>query len=119
MQPSMSESQPEPLQVLLVCPRGEYLDSVRDLARHLAHATQIHWTNDPADALRQSRQSRPVLAIVDARLDRASGSALTRELQHSMLDLEVMRFDERRASVARTASAGMPRFRATVSTNSL
>lgn len=100
MQPSMSERQSEPLQVLLVCPRGEYLDSVRDLARHLAHATEIHWTTDAVDALRQSKLARPVLAIVDARMDRASGSALTRELQHNDGDLEVMRFDERRASVA-------------------
>lgn len=98
MQPSMFEpTQPVPLQVLLVCPRGEYLDSVRDLARQMARSTEVLWTADPADALRQVRQARPVLAIVDARLDRASGSALTRGLQHDQ-DLDVMRFDERRAS---------------------
>lgn len=101
MRPSISEStQPAPLQVLLVCPRGEYLDSVRDLARHLARETQIRWTTNPIDALEKLKQARPALAIVDARLDRASGSALTRELQHNSDDVEVMRFDERRASAA-------------------
>ncbi|WP_439590163.1 hypothetical protein [Hydrogenophaga sp.] len=54
MPQSMFEpTQPAPLQVLLVCPRGEYLDSVRDLARHLARATEVHWTANPSDALRQ------------------------------------------------------------------
>ncbi|WP_439590162.1 hypothetical protein [Hydrogenophaga sp.] len=41
-----------------------------------------------------------MLAIVDARLDRASGRTLSRELQNNADDLEVMRFDERRASAA-------------------
>lgn len=101
MQPSMFEpTQPVPLQVLMVCPRGEYLDSVRDLARHMTRATEVLWASDPAEALRQVQQARPVLAIVDARLDRASGSALTRELQHGNQALDVMRFEERRASVA-------------------
>lgn len=93
-------SSPAPLQVLLVCPRGEYLDSVRDLARHLERSTEIRWTTNSADALQQLKQARPALAIVDARLDRASGSALTRELQHNADAVEVMRFDERRASAA-------------------
>ncbi len=89
-----------PLQVLLVCPRGEYLDSVRDLARHLARETQVLWTANPSEALQQIKQAPPALAIVDARLDRATGSALTRELQHGADAVEVMRFDERRASAA-------------------
>lgn len=93
-------SSPAPLQVLLVCPRGEYLDSVRDLARHLARETEIRWTTNPTEALQQLKQARPALAIVDARLDRASGSALSRELQHNGDDVELMRFDERQASVA-------------------
>lgn len=101
MHPSIYEPvQSAPLQVLLVCPRGEYLDSVRDLARHLKRETKIRWTTNPIDALEQIKQAPPALAIVDARLDRASGSALTRELRHNVDDVELMRFDERRASVA-------------------
>lgn len=97
--PNSEPISPAPVQVLLVCPRGEYLDSVRDLARHLAPATEIRWTTNATDALHQLKQARPALAIVDARLDRAGGSALTRELQHGVDDVAVMRFDERRASV--------------------
>lgn len=101
MHPSIFEpSRPAPLQVLLVCPRGEYLDSVRDLARQLEQSTDIRWSANSTDALQQLRQTRPALAIVDARLDRASGSTLTRELQGSVDAVEVMRFDERRAPAA-------------------
>lgn len=98
-QPMPDTTRPQPLQVLLVCPRGEYLDSVRDLTRDMARDTTLHWTADPTDALRRMQHAQPVLAIVDARLDRACGSALTRALQQRFDELDVMRFEERCASV--------------------
>jgi len=83
-----------PLQVLVVCPRGEYLDTVRDLASHWMCSTQIHWTADPVAALQRAQQSPPTLAIVDARIDRASGCMLSRELTLGRSDLDVLSFDD-------------------------
>ena len=83
-----------PLQLLVVCPRGERLETVRGLARRWARPTQIYWTADPSDALRRARQEPLVLAIVDARLDRASGHSLSRSLAQHRADIDVLRFDE-------------------------
>lgn len=84
----------QPLQVLVVCPRGEHLDAVRDLTRHWLQSAQIHWTVDPIEALQRAHQWPPVLAILDARIDRASGCALSRELVSARADLDVLSFDE-------------------------
>ena len=84
-----------PLQVLVVCPRGEYLDTVRGLTRHWALDAELHWTADPAVAVQRAQQSTPSLAIVDARIDRASGCSLSRELTLARADLDVMSFDDR------------------------
>lgn len=91
----------QPLQVLVVCPRGEYLDTVRGLTRHWARDTEVHWTADPAAALQRAQQSPPALAILDARIDRASGCVLSRELALARTDLDVMSFDDRGASSVR------------------
>jgi hypothetical protein len=91
-----------PLQVLVVCPRGEYLDTVRGLARHWACDAELHWTADPAAALQHAQQSLPSLAILDARIDRASGCALSRELALTRADLDVMSFDDRDVSSVRS-----------------
>lgn len=86
-----------PLQLLLVCPRGEHLETVRQLTNRWPHATHVHWTADPADALRHALTSSLALAIVDARIDRASGRALIRQLGHSHARIDVMSFDDRAA----------------------
>ncbi|MGV3726695.1 hypothetical protein [Hydrogenophaga sp.] len=93
-----------PLQLLVVCPRGERLETVRSLTRSWARPTQIHWTADPGDALRRARDEPLVLAIVDARLDRACGHTLTRSLAHNRADMDVLRFDE----AATLTSQGQP-----------
>lgn len=103
----MTVSLPTPLdnqllQVLVVCPRGEYLDTVRGLTRHWAGSTQLHWTADPVVALQRVQQSAPSLAILDARIDRASGCALSRALALSRTDLDVMSFDDRDVSSVRS-----------------
>lgn len=103
----MTDSRPAPLdmprlQVLVVCPRGEYLDTVRGLTRHWACNTELHWTADPAAALQRAQQSTPSLAILDARIDRASGRALSRELALANADLDVMSFDDRGVSSVRS-----------------
>jgi len=99
----MSVSRPvaldtHPLQVLVVCPRGEYLDTVRDLTRHWDASAELHWAADPAMALQRAQQSAPSLAILDARIDRASGCVLSRELALARTDLDVMSFDDRGVS---------------------
>ncbi|MBW0168792.1 MAG: hypothetical protein KXJ61_01055 [Hydrogenophaga sp.] len=83
-----------PLQLLVVCPRGERLETVRELTRSWVRSAQILWTADPGDALRRAREEPLVLAIVDARLDRASGHALSRSLAQHRADIDVLRFDE-------------------------
>lgn len=90
-----------PLQVLVVCPRGEYLDTVRGITRHWASGAELHWTADPAVALQRAQQAAPALAILDARIDRASGCALSRELALARGDLDVMSFDDRGVSSVR------------------
>lgn len=84
----------QPLQVLVVCPRGEYLDTVRGLVGDWVHSTQIYWTVDPVAALRRAQQSPPALAILDARIDRASGCMLSRELALAHTDFDVLSFDD-------------------------
>lgn len=88
----------QPLQVLVVCPRGEYLDAVRGLIGDWVHSTQIFWTADPVAALQRAQQSPPALAIVDARIDRASGCRLSRELALVPNDVDVLSFDHPGAS---------------------
>lgn len=92
----------QPVQVLVVCPRGEYLDTVRGLTRHWACNTEVHWTANPAVALERAQRSLPALAILDARIDRASGCALSRELALARADLDVMSFDDRDVSSVRS-----------------
>jgi hypothetical protein len=84
----------QPLQVLVVCPRGEYLDAVRGLVGDWVHSTQIFWTIDPVAALQRAQLSPPALAIVDARIDRASGCLLSRELALVPTDVDVLSFDD-------------------------
>lgn len=84
----------EPLQLLVVCPRGERLETVRELARQWSLPSQIHWTADPAEAVQRALAQPLALVIVDARLDRASGCALLRNLAQAGRRLEVMTFDE-------------------------
>jgi len=83
-----------PLQLLVVCPRGERLETVRGLTRSWLRPAQIHWTADPGEALRRARHEPLVLAIVDARLDRACGHTLSRSLAHHRADMDVLSFDE-------------------------
>lgn len=83
-----------PLQVLVVCPRGEYLDTVRGLVGHWVRSTQIYWTMDPVAALQRARHSPPALTILDARIDRASGCMLSRELALAHTDFDVLSFDD-------------------------
>lgn len=84
----------QPLQVLVVCARGEYLDTVRDLSRSWTCRTQIQWTADPVAALQRAQQSPLALAIVDARIDRASGCRLSRELTLARSGPAVLSFDD-------------------------
>jgi hypothetical protein len=95
-EPHMTDpSAAAPLQVVLVCPRGEHLETVRHLARQWPRAARIHWTADPADALRHAQASAPALAIVDARIDRASGCALIDQLGNSHASIDILAFDDR------------------------
>jgi hypothetical protein len=87
-------SDPSPLQVLLVCSRGEHLQRVRSLASRWPQAAHIHWTPDPQEAMRRARSCPPHLVIVDARLDRACDSRLSEGLRRDRPDLVVMNFDE-------------------------
>ncbi len=92
--PTTDSPDAPPLQVLLVCPRGEHLETVRYLTSLWPRAAQIHWTAYPADALLRARRARLALAIVDARIDRASGCTLIQQLR-SHADIDVMTFDDR------------------------
>ncbi len=85
---------PSPLQVLLVCSRGEHLLRVRSLASRWPQAAHIDWTADPEEAMRRARHCPPHLAIVDARLDRACNQRLSESLRRDRPDLVVMNFDE-------------------------
>jgi hypothetical protein len=92
--PAAPLSDPSPLQVLLVCSRGEHLQSVRSLASRWPQAAHIHWTPDPEEAMRRARSCPPHLAILDARLDRACDRWLSEGLRRDRPDLVVMNFDE-------------------------
>jgi hypothetical protein len=83
-----------PMQVLLVCTRGEYLQRVRGLSSRWPHTAHIHWTPDPHEAMHRARSCAPHLAIVDARLDRACDRWLSESLRRERPDLLVMSFDE-------------------------
>ena len=93
-----------PLKVLLVCPRGEYVDSMRKLARNLLPDTQVLWVDNADEAVRRANHAAPQLAIVDARLDRASGSSLARQLEDCGGGIDGMRFDEPQATAVRENS---------------
>lgn len=83
-----------PMTVLVVCARGEHLDAVRRITREWPRATQVRWTVDPIEALRQVQDSAPALVIVEARLDRGCGFALIELLRHARPGLEVLAFDD-------------------------
>jgi hypothetical protein len=84
-----------PLRVLLVCARCEYVGIVRDIARRWGRPAHIQWTADPTEALRMAAENPPALAIVDARVDRASGCSLIPDLEQLCRGIDVLAFDER------------------------
>ena len=90
-----------PLQVLLVCPRGEHVDAVRRLAQQGPRETRVHWTADPEQAVRMAMALAPELAIVDARIDRATACELVSRLVGCHADMSVMTFDDRGAPALR------------------
>lgn len=83
------------LRVLVVCARCGYVGIVRDIARQWGRPVHVQWTADIAEALRLVAECPPALAIVDARVDRASGCALIRELERRCAGVDVLTFDER------------------------
>jgi hypothetical protein len=82
------------LQVLVLCPRGQALQDVREQVARWPVPGQVRWTSDPVEALRLALAQPPALAIVDARLDRAGGRALVGQLARWRADLEVFIFDD-------------------------
>ncbi|WP_175442840.1 hypothetical protein [Hydrogenophaga sp. PML113] len=80
--------------VLVLCPRGQALQDVREQVARWAVPGQVRWTSDPVEALRLALAQPPALAIVDARLDRAGGRALVGQLARWRSDLEVFIFDD-------------------------
>lgn len=92
--PATSPADASALHVLMVCSRGEHLQRVRALASQWPQSAQIHWTQDPEEAMRRARTCPPHLVIVDARLDRACDRGLSEGLRRDRPDLVVMNFDE-------------------------
>ena len=89
-----------PLQLLIVCPRGEQLDTARRVARQRSGHHAVHWTDDPDRAVQLAQQHCPDLAIVDARIDRATAGDLVQRLNRCQGSMAVLSFDERsRASL--------------------
>jgi len=57
------------LEVLVLCPRGQALQDVRDQVARWPLPGRVRWTSDPVEALRLALARPPALAIVDARLE--------------------------------------------------
>lgn len=94
-----------PLQLLIVCPRGEQLDTARRLARQRSGHHALHWTDDPDRAVQLAVQHTPDLAIVDARIDRATAGDLVQRLNRCNTAMVVLSFDDRStASLRQTHS---------------
>lgn len=107
-----------PLQLLIVCPRGEHLDTARRLARQRSGHHAVHWTVDPERAvqlaLQMAQQRAPALAIVDARIDRATAGDLVQRLNRCCGQMAVLSFDDRDSPISKQAPstwywAEMPR----------
>lgn len=86
-----------PVGVLMVCARNEQVQTLRRLVTTWPFPVRVHWTTDPLDALRLTLHEAPRLALVDARLERAGGKALSRQLARWNAELEVFVFDEQEA----------------------
>lgn len=82
------------LEVLVLCPRGQALQDVRDQVARWPLPGRVRWTSDPIEALRLALARPPALAIVDARLDRGTGRALVGQLARWRSELEVFVFDD-------------------------
>lgn len=86
-----------PIGVLMVCARNEQVQALRHLVAAWPRPVQVHWTTDPLEALRLALHEAPRLALLDARLERAGGKALSRQLARWNAELEVFLFDDREA----------------------
>ena len=85
----------EPLRVLVVCGRNAQVQAVRRIVATWPRQVDVLWTTDPLEAVRLTLAASPDLAIVDARMDRAGGKALIRQIARWNAGLEVFAFDER------------------------
>lgn len=85
----------EPLRVLVVCGRNAQVQAVRRIVATWPRRVEMLWTTDPLEAMRLTLNESPHLALVDARLDRAGGQALIRQIARWSPELEVLAFDER------------------------
>lgn len=84
-----------PLRVLVVCGRSAQVQSVRRIVATWPRQVDVLWTTDPLEAVRLTLGESPDLAIVDARMDRAGGQALIRQIARWNAELEIFAFDER------------------------
>lgn len=82
------------LQVLVLCPRGQALQDVREQVARWPVPAQVRWTSDPVEALRLALAQPLDLAVVDGRLERAGGRALVGQLARWRPELEVFVFDD-------------------------
>ena len=87
--------QDAPLRLLVVCGRSAQVQAVRGIVAAWPRAVDVQWTTDPLEAVRLTLAESPHLAIVDARMDRAGGKALIRQIARWNAGLEVFAFDER------------------------
>lgn len=85
----------EPLRVLVVCGRSAQVQAVRRIVATWPRRVEVQWTTDPLEAVRLTLNASPHLALVDARLDRAAGQALVRQIARWKPEMEVLAFDER------------------------
>lgn len=90
----------DPVDVLVVCARGNDVQAVRDIVSAWPVPTRVHWTSDPVDALRLALSNPPSLVVVDARLDRAGGRALVGQIARWRAEVEVFVFTEPRLDPA-------------------
>ena len=86
-----------PLGVLMVCGRNAQVQTLRRLLGEWPCPVFLYWTTDPLEALRLTLNESPRLALLDARLERSGGKALSRQLSRWSPELEVFVFDERGA----------------------
>lgn len=83
-----------PLDVLVVCTRGQDVEEVRRLTAHWPVNARVMWAGNPVDALQRAMGQPPALVIVDARIDRAGGRALAHQFKRWREDMEVFVFEE-------------------------